>query len=296
MKSELRPIPKKGKRGQLAFHPRFDDSFRATKLPWQGGGRIVNVQFMVYLAKRVVLISEELTKIGLSSMADGEALENTKSEIKNALENIARESDFLGLRLTNLATVRFLKSLNNSKSEEIWSNFLDVKSRFEDEVQLIQFIFIPLDKMAFYNKESAFGEEVAKAFPSAYYDIKEASNCFALERHTATVMHSMRVLECGLNALGKMLKVKRSIHGWGGDLKAFQAQWEKMINFKPPKKLGWKRQFCPQLFLHFRHFADAWRNRAFHKPGDQYGEGEAQVVFNHVRDFMKLLATRLSER
>jgi hypothetical protein len=40
-----------------------------------------------------------------------------------------------------------------------------------------------------------FGNEVAVAFPSATYDIREASNCFALERWPACVFHLMRTLE-----------------------------------------------------------------------------------------------------
>jgi HEPN domain-containing protein len=160
---------------------------------------------------------------------------------------------------------------------------------------LIKFIYIPAEKMAFYDQPEAFGTAVAKAFPGADYDIREAGNCFALGLHTAAVMHSMRVLESGLNALGHGLRATRSIHGWGNDLKIFQDKWDTILATKP-KKLGWKRQFYPQLFLHFRYFADAWRNRAFHKPEAKYGELEAQKVFEHVREFMQLLATRLSEK
>jgi hypothetical protein len=252
---------------------------------------------MVYLAKRVVLISEELTCIGLNSSgnADGVMPQDKKSRISDALENIVKESAFLGLRLTEMAAERFLESLHKDNAEEVWDNFNEVRGRFEDEVELIRFIYVSVDKMAFYDQQAAFGNEVAKAFPSIDYDIREAGNCFALGLNTAAVMHSMRVLESGLRALGKVLKVKPSGSGWGRDLNSFQSKWDSILKTKP-KQLRWKRAFYPQLFLHFRYFADAWRNRAFHSPAARYGESEAQQVFEHVRDFMQLLATRLSEK
>ena len=50
-----------------------------------------------------------------------------------------------------------------------------------------------------------FGKEVGRAFPSADFDIWEATKCLALDRHTACVFHLMRVMELGLHALGKSL-------------------------------------------------------------------------------------------
>ena len=54
-------------------------------------------------------------------------------------------------------------------------------------------------------------KDVFNAFPSANNDILEASNCLALERGTATVMHLMRVAEVGLKALASALGVTLGI-------------------------------------------------------------------------------------
>lgn len=53
-----------------------------------------------------------------------------------------------------------------------------------------------------------FGEKVSLNFPSALEDIKEVGNCYATDRNTACVFHCMRVVEYGLRALAKRLRVK----------------------------------------------------------------------------------------
>ena len=74
----------------------------------------------------------------------------------------------------------------------------------------------------------------------------------------------------------------------------FASAWDKKLK-SSRKPRGWRRSFFPEAFADFRYFADAWRNYAMHGK-TQYGETEAEKVFEHVRSFMRHLATRLKEK
>jgi hypothetical protein len=287
---------KKGMKNPMA------GTFCATELPWNGGNRLVNLWIMQILFAKDFSDLKDLISAGIYLRVNG-----LKSEVipHDDVELIVKDAQLLevefrllDLKLSRAATARFLKLSPPSKSDVL--DFVnDVESRFTDELASISFVHLASDRVEYYENSKPFGELVWERFPSVEYDICEASNCFAFERHTATVMHSMRVLEAGLSALAKLLKVKRGASGWGTDLREFDKAWKKLTDPKSnpkSKRLGWKRSFVPQLFLHFHYFGDAWRNRAFHQPKAQYGDTEARRVFEHVRDFMQLLATRLREK
>lgn len=226
--------------GEPANFAQKKPDFCATQLPWRGGSKVVTMRLMIYMARKLVEIRHEMETIQAVQITglDREQLSaEEKDKLIKSLRNISKESSVLGLRMTILTADRFIDSIQTATRQKVLSVLLDLLNRFWDEVGLIKFIYIPAEKMAFYDQPEAFGTAVAKAFPGADYDIREAGNCFALGLHTAAVMHSMRVLESGLNALGHGLRATRSIQGWGNDLKIFQDKWGTILATKP-KKLG----------------------------------------------------------
>jgi hypothetical protein len=272
------------------------------ELPWLGGVPVFSLWFvLLYLAQRLLAINDSLVGL-IHDISEIPVSEDwTRDPIPPPVQRIifekmkVMEPEFkiLGLRFTWEGVIRFLDSLDTVMRREAINSVGGLRERFYDELNGIRFLYLDAAKLKFYDQRAPFGEVVAKKFPSAEYDIQEAANCFALGRYTACVMHSMRVLEAGLDALAKALKVRRSIRGWGTDLYMFNTAWEKELKSKP-NLTGWKRQFFPQSFVEFRHFANAWRNHALHT-NVQYGESEAFKVCGHVQTFMQHLATRLSE-
>src|SRR5665213_2000455 len=191
---------------------------------------------MIYMASKLVEVREDMERIfavHFTNDADKVVPEPDKTRLELSLQDISKECAALGLQMTVLAANRFLQAIHTAKGDELFAPLADLQERFTDEVALLKFIYVSAEKMTFYDQAEAFGNLVSKAFPSADYDIREAGNCFALERHTATVMHSMRVLESGLDALGRSLKVRRSTRGWGIDLKIFQDRWDSILKTKP---------------------------------------------------------------
>jgi hypothetical protein len=161
------------------------------------------------------------------------------------------------------------------------------------------FVFeaIPIHRVEFYEQQSLFGAEVHASFPSASFDIREAGNCYALGRWTASVFHLMRALEPGLTTLGALFGVTLSHTTWGPFIEQIESKIREM-----PKDPIWKaapdwkeqQEFYAQAASHLGIVKDAWRNCTAHARG-KYDEKEASDVMTGVRAFMEKLATRLHE-
>lgn len=162
-----------------------------------------------------------------------------------------------------------------------------------------KFLIIAPLKGELVDNDHLFGEPVTLACPNAANDIKEAGNCLAIESHTATVFHLMRVAEHGLRMLAKSLRVKLTD---SGHVQAIEtADWDKVITGLKNKILS-VRQNIPKgsrrdlqlgvysdLADHCLFMKDIWRNSVSHtrKP---YKPHEALTAFDRVRDFMTALA------
>jgi hypothetical protein len=141
-----------------------------------------------------------------------------------------------------------------------------------------------------------------KQFPSAQTDCEEAVYCYALERDTASVFHSMRVAEIGLRALARRMKVKLP-----KNKRLEWAQWQEILKEMSAKtdviaktaKAGPVKdallEFYNGAIGQFYGFKDEFRNQVMHvrKKYDAYDSERALV---RVRDFMEKLAGRIDEK
>jgi len=169
-----------------------------------------------------------------------------------------------------------------------------VGEQFALETSSLQFLCFEGDEGTFYEMEHPFGKLVSDRFPSSVFDSREAGNCIAQGRYTASVMHAMRSIESAVAAVGRKLKVKKKNSGWGTDLKAFEKKWNTKLK-NNPRITGQMRTFYPSIFPAIRAFAYAWRNRAMHSVKARYGKDEARYVFKATKEFMSVVATRLRE-
>lgn len=72
----------------------------------------------------------------------------------------------------------------------------------------LAFLLIPERKVELLDQiKPPFGKDVAKVFPGAKSDIAAASRCLALDEWTASVFHSMRVLEHALRRFAAELNL-----------------------------------------------------------------------------------------
>lgn len=150
------------------------------------------------------------------------------------------------------------------------------------------------------DNDELFGEVVAKAFPSAKDDIREAGNCLAVECTTAAVFHLMRAAEHGLRALARDRRIKvirgpLELATWDDIIKELEKAEQAIQNY--PRTLVREKQlwFYHGAMMEFRRFKNKFRNQIMHTR-DNYDLHEAKSAYEHVKDFMVILAGKISEK
>lgn len=146
--------------------------------------------------------------------------------------------------------------------------------------------------------DSAFGERVEAAFYSTTVDANEASNCLALGRWTACVLHCMRVLEAGLEALAKEVGLSKPPVSWNKTLNEIDkhlAEIAKGLRKFNKNEYGEDHeQWAAEAGTHLRFVKNAFRNCSAHRH-ISFDEDRAVKVFHGSKEFMEHLASRLTD-
>lgn len=203
--------------------------------------------------------------------------------------------DKIELKFSQITARDLVKALSipTVHYKELYELSMELTTRIVDEMKLRMFFSIEPNKQHFLEK-NLFTIDVEIAFPSIIIDIEEAGKCLAFELWTASIFHSMRVLEIGLKVLAKELSVPHDYTNWENIINGIEA---KIKTVKPTTYgVNWKvkQKFYSEAALQFRYFKDAWRNHVMHVHGP-YGEQSAENIFGHTKEFMIHLATQLKE-
>ena len=177
-------------------------------------------------------------------------------------------------------------------------NILELMGR---EAHIRQFLRIAEDRKGFTDNPQLLGERVSSGFPSAKRDIQDAGNCLAAECWSASVFHLMRVAEYGLRVLAKDRRVTvpkkpvLDLATWEDIIKQLEIS-EQAIQ-QCPATLAREKQFefYHGAMMEYKRFKNMFRNRIMHTRED-YDRDQANGAFVHVRDFMNILASRISEK
>lgn len=164
-------------------------------------------------------------------------------------------------------------------------------SAFHDELASRLLVAFPTASKRYFTDAPLFGEAVQEAFPGVTYDLTEAGRCLALGRWTATVMHLMRTLEAGLEALSTHLDIPPG-ENWNQTLNAIEV---KLRDVKKKTEGREGEQWAAEAGVHLRFIKNAWRNHAMH-PLERYDQERATQIFENTRAFMQHLAAKLENR
>ena len=263
--------------------------------PWHGPKKVFS-PFLVktYMARRLIVICDSISDC-VEFAGKEMPRDQIIGEVSKRLTNVYKELGNLGFRFTYEYAERLFYSLEKESVETLTQKLDVLRERYDDELKGLYFLHVKTESLQEYNDPLSAWGIAADNFGSGCYDMEEASKCFALERYTASVMHSMRVLEIGLVNLCRALKVRYDEKSWNTLLVGLEKKWKETAQRKnkPP---SWKQdeQFYSEAFAEFRHFKDAWRNHAMHARST-FDEERARVVVDHVRSFMRHLATKLKE-
>ncbi len=217
----------------------------------------------------------------------------------NSLKGVQDNCRAIGLKVSVRQLQSVIENLEVFASEDAPSGAIhsvqvcqaltDIGGLIASEMSTKLFLQVFPEREDFYEQDELFGAVVSASFPSAKEDIKEAGCCYATDRSTATVMHLMRVLEVGLNALARTLGVPFDRRNWENVINDIEAEIKKING--PGWGADWKekQRFYYGAAKDFRYFKDAWRNHAMHYR-ERYDAVEAKNIFDHVKAFMLQLA------
>ena len=250
---------------------------------------------MEILEGRLESASEKDRALTVDEIRDvSSTLEFAAQELKLAtFDELSEKAERHGISLS-------LKSRNNPPS--VATTLQELRLDIDKELHRRKFVVIREDARDCVEQARLFGERVCDAFKSARYDIKEAGNCLALDLNTATVFHLMRAAEYGLRALARDRRVqlpKRKVlelATWDAIIKGLEDA-EVAIEKAPGKRtLAREAQldFYHGAMMEFRRFKNKFRNCVMHTR-KEYDRGQALSAMTHVRAFMEILASRISE-
>jgi hypothetical protein len=235
----------------------------------------------------------------------GEAHDGMKTSLNELLDKLRKYIEPIGLTASESHCVDLFRRLCGFEDDlgcsyqVVATGIAALQHSLWWELGDRKFLFIPSQKLQFFEQDQLFGEAVHTAFPSARTDIKDAGNAMVFDLHTAVVFHLMRVTEIGLRELARHLKVPiKKGHLEYLEWNQIIEQIEKQISTKKALPRGKKKagalEFYHGVLGEFNAFKDVWRNNVMHTRS-HYNDHDATHAYVHVRGFMQRLATKVSE-
>lgn len=232
-----------------------------------------------------------------------------QSRLRGNVQGIARPLRALFIADDRLNTVFNLVE-HRGDYAELAHELKALASDVLDATRYERFYHYPRDKGLLVLRVPGDWAATLKAFPISKEDVEAAVDCYAFERHRASIHHLMMVLEEGLLALATKLKVKfkRDRSTWAPLIDDIRRKIDEELDklAKPPKgtkplspRAHKKRkeflEACQEAALDTRYFKNVWRDHVSHKRQKHlvYDENDAKKVLDHVRGFMEIVSTKL---
>ncbi|MBS1713040.1 MAG: hypothetical protein JST30_01750 [Armatimonadetes bacterium] len=208
--------------------------------------------------------------------------------------------DGLGLPMTAMQFKRLLDLVQgNCSYAELGACCGATHERLRDECRLSTWLKLDDERAGHYTNPTAKLdlEPLLTTFPSAVPDLFESSICYALDRGTASVLHSVRSLEIAVRALWSSLGQPnpREPKGWGD-----YASWAREYIQNPkrePRPPDWPlmRPFYESCDGGLQAVYKAWRCPVVHEPERTYTAGQAKEILEAARGLLGYLSVHLDE-
>ena len=275
--------------------------------PFGGGSRVVSLWDMLELnASTFYAVVSNMRQVQGRIDEQKKSGKGAKNKGRLSAADMARAPELfrllhdalvtLGAEVTAIAVQSLLDKFSNEKEngiliEQLRDSLKEIDGRLKDELSLATVLVIERERRKYYGGSSSmFGQEVADKLPSAITDIEDAGKCLACGHGTATVFHSMRVMEAALKSLATLLGIQYA-PSWESYIKQIEAKINEKHNIKSAK---WKRDeaFFREILGNLQTIKISWRNPTMHIVR-RYSEDEAEEIFIAVRSLVKRLASRL---
>ena len=226
---------------------------------------------------------------------------DNRAQLLNAIQILARSCSQFGFHSTAdfaqsaerrcLDLLAYPDQLRATQIQTLLSALEPLPQSFVIEATSRKFYAMSAETHQFVkDADDLLGQSVVDAFPGTKFDVEEAGKCLGYSLWTAAVMHTMRMLEIGLQALAEHVQVVP------------QANWNTTLNLiekklrEVSKKVDGEdaEQWAAETGTHLRFVKNAWRNQAMH-PNTTYDQQRAIDIFDNARSFMQQLARQVSE-
>lgn len=244
------------------------------------------------LSREAKAVSDQMNK-----MIDG-----MDSDIVNGLDECLNDAleqcRILGLNFS----LKLIEDINKKfKEDSIRPDGRDIDeiiNRVKHEMSINLFLSLPSDNQKYYHPQEPFGKDVSSKFSSLIYDIDEAHKCYALERNTASVYHSVRCLEGGIRALYRCMDIPEPTCGTQKNWSFILKEIDKSIKAKWPSPT--EKMLDDYIVISGFHAAlsamkDPYRNPTMHLDS-KYDSEDALYYLQMVNGFMSRIAKRMDEQ
>jgi hypothetical protein len=184
-------------------------------------------------------------------------------------------------------TIKRYKAQSTVNATELRIDIERTLARFGDELAQHHYKAIAPEWVKYYGQDHLFGDWVSEKFPSARIDLKEAGNCYALERPTACVFHLMRAMEASIQKLGRRLGIAITPQTtWRRITGEMDAKIKAMPEQTPRQKK--QKDAWSEARANLHHVGQVWRNNTMH-PARDYTMSQAKDVIDAIRVSMQSL-------
>lgn len=229
--------------------------------------------------------------------------EKARTKATTSLRSVEVEFRKIGLEITAETVKEISEEIGTGSRHSFdWlhTQIETIEKLAAKEIKGKAFFYIPPERSRFWPKMKepyAFGEAVARSFPSSIDDVNHAAISLATGLSTGSVFYLMRVLEIGLTSMGNQFSVSLAHTNWAPAIEQIESRIREMH-----KHAYWKtlpdckeqQEFFAQAASHFAILKDACRNPTMHARA-KYTDDEAERLFETVKAFMQKLAEKLDD-
>lgn len=254
--------------------------------------------YMFYLIGRALkstTIQAEYLSPAARSIPMNDDVKRNDQLVLEAIETCCRDVALGTVTLKGIEWAQKEIAKEGLTQEQHGAIIAELERRVHDELSSIRFFHVPANGAQYYPRKSdeykkpLFSSQTMKKFAKSIEDSEEAGKCFALARYTACMFHLMRIMERGVQRLGKKLKVTIDVaeKDWGVISSHINGALRRLPNSTAQEKKVHARYAKAAVYLD--NVREAWRNPTMH-PKETYTEEEAQDAFSFVKQYMEHLA------
>lgn len=241
---------------------------------------------------------------GITEARDEILIPTTVSMMAQPLEIFETQAELLGANLAVVASRRLRECLAQQPCSltvgAATQALTEVESRFADHlVEIKMFALNPQEAIYLQNADDLIEiDDFSIAFPTAAFEVEEAAKCIAVGRFTASVFHSMRMLEIAIKALSKRLGIedptKPAEKNWAVILKKIK---ERIDELWPPanRMPGSEGAAFETMYSHLDAVRNPWRNATMHVE-TIYAPHDALHILRCSAYFVRLLSALTDEQ